>query len=139
MDLYNSKLKKLPQDTTYLDQLTEIGKATFGHKYHGTYSSDQIPKLKPNQCCILNLDKSTESGSHWIALARGSGSQSYVYDSFGRRGVTLIPALAWKTPGRVIDSDRDAEQGVTEENCGARCIAWLHVFYTQGVKRALTI
>ena len=139
MDSYNKRLKKLPQETTYLDQLTEIGKANFGSKYHGTYSSDQIPKLQPHQCCILNLDKSTESGSHWIALARGSGKQCYVYDSFGRRGVTLIPSLKWQMPGRVIDSDNDAEQGVTEVNCGARCIAWLHVFYSEGVEQALTI
>ena len=139
MNSYNKRLKKLPQETTYLDQLTEIGKANFGSKYHGTYSSDQIPKLQPHQCCILNLDKSTESGSHWIALARGSGKQCYVYDSFGRRGVTLIPALKWSVPGRVIDSDRDAKQGVMEVNCGARCIAWLHVFYSEDVKQALTI
>ena len=139
MNLYNKKLDTLTQDTTYLDQLTEIGESNFGDKYRGTFPSDQIPKLRPTQCCILNLDKSTEPGSHWIALARGSGSQSYVYDSFGRRGVTLIPALKWQMPGRVIDSDRDAEQGLVELNCGARCIAWLHVFYTQGVKIALSI
>ena len=139
MNVYTHKLKGLPQDTTYLDQLTDIGRANFGNRYRGTFPSDQIPKLRPNQCCILNLDKSTEPGSHWIALARGSGTQSYVYDSFGRRGVGLIPALKWSVPGRVIDSERDAEQGVMEANCGARCIAWLHVLYTQGVQRALSI
>jgi len=139
MNIYNRKLKTLTQETTYLEQLTELGKANFGDKYHGTYPSDHIPKLEPHQCCILNLDKSTEPGSHWISLARGGGKQCYMYDSFGRRGVTLIPALKWELPGKVIDSDRDSEQGIMEVNCGARCIAWLYVFYTKGVKRALEI
>ena len=118
MDSYNKKLRKLPRGATYLNELTDIGKTAFGHYYHGTYPS---------------------AGSHWIALARGSGTECYVYDSFGRRGVSLIPALKWKTPGRVIDSDRDAEQEIYEANCGARCLAWLHVFYTKGVKVALSI
>ena len=139
MDSYNKKLRKLPRGATYLNELTDIGTTAFGHYYHGTYPSDHIPKLKPYQSCILNVDKSNEPGSHWIALARGSGTECYVYDSFGRRGVSLIPALKWKTPGRVIDSDRDAEQEIYEANCGARCLAWLHVFYTKGVKVALSI
>jgi hypothetical protein len=139
MESYNKKLKKLPQRATYLTELTIIGKRTFGENYHGTYPSDQIPSLKPRQCCILNLDKSSEPGSHWVALARGNSTECYVYDSFGRRGVDLIPALNWSLSGRVIDSDRDAEQHVSESNCGARCLAWLHVLYTKGVKIALNI
>lgn len=139
MELYSKKLKSLPQKTTYLNELNRIGKQRFGSKYHGTYASDQIPKLKPMQSCILNLDKGNQPGSHWIAVARGRKNQCYVYDSFGRRGVELIPALRWKLPGRVVDSDRDIEQAINETNCGARCISWINVFYTQGIKKALTI
>ena len=67
MNSYKKELKKLPQGATYLSELTTIGKSTFGHFYHGTYPSDQIPKLKPHQSCILNVDKSNEPGSHcWL-------------------------------------------------------------------------
>ena len=140
MNKYNRLLDDLPKGVTYLKQLERICKKRFGKKFHGVYPSDQIPRLKPNQCCILNLDRTGEPGSHWIALYRSArGTQSFVYDSFGRRGVTLIPKLKWTSPGRVIDSDRDPEQLWSENNCGARCIAWLSVVYDQGIHMALTI
>jgi hypothetical protein len=134
MESYNKKLHSLPQHTTYLNELTKIGKAHFGSKYRGTFPSDRIPQLKSNQCCIINLDTSNEPGSHWIAVARGKGLQCYAYDSFGRKASKLIPALSG-----VIDSQQDAEQALIEVNCGARCIAWLYVLYAKGVKVALTI
>ena len=139
MDQYLNYLQQLPQGVTNLSQLTKLAERRFGTRFHGTYASDQIPRLSPMQSCILNLDTSSGPGSHWIALVRGKGTQCYVYDSFGRRGVQLIPALAWHSPGKVIDSDLDPEQGVSESNCGARCIAWLEVFYQHGARIALTI
>ena len=140
MNLYNQALKKLPRGMTYLDQLTTIGQRMFGDRYVGTFPSDKIPRLKHNQSCILNVDRSTEPGSHWVALYRGKGDTCYVYDSFGRSGITLIPALLdWSTPGRVIDADRDAEQEEHETDCGGRCIAFLYVVYVKGIRKALTI
>ena len=139
MELYNDILKTLPQGTTYLEQLNEIGNVLLGARYKGTFASDQIPVLEPYQSCILNVDKKSEPGSHWIALIRGAKRECFVYDSFGRSGVDLIPHLKWEMPGRVIDSDQDAEQGIFEMNCGARCLAWLYVFYSEGSDVALTI
>ena len=36
-------------------------------------------------------------------------------------------------------SDRDAEQGADQTNCGARCIAWLLVCKNYGIKTAILI
>jgi hypothetical protein len=140
METYNKKLKQLPKSTTYSTDLTALGKKLFGKKYKGTFASDQIPILGPMESCILNVDKSHEPGSHWIALVRGKGQQGYVYDSFGRRGASLIPSLSKMPSGaRIIDSDLDAEQTISQLDCGARCLAFLYVFYTRGARVALTI
>ena len=140
MDSYRKNLQKLPKGTTYLTQLNKLGEKYIGAgNFVGTFPSDKIPKLQPGQCCILNVDRSTQPGSHWVAVARGPKSQCYVYDSFGRKGTDLIPNLRWKFPGKIIDSDRDGEQEIQETNCGARCISWLRVLYEKGIKVALSI
>jgi hypothetical protein len=116
--------------TTYLGQLEGAGKKLLKVKFKGVYPSDKIPKLNDlAPYCILNLDKSTEAGSHWIALAKIPNSpRSVIYDSFGRDYKSIIPDLNYSGNGRIINTDRDAEQKVLETDCGARCIAWLCVF-----------
>lgn len=124
--------------TTYLQELNGAGRKLLSVKFKGVFPSDKIPKLNAlSPYCILNLDKSTESGSHWIAVARRP-DDVVVYDSFGRPNDVIIPALAGSGNGRVIDTDPDAEQGITETNCGARCLAWL-VFYDRYGDEALLI
>ena len=49
---------------------------------------------------------------------------------------SLIPSLR---KYNITDAEGDAEQGVFESNCGARSLAWLDVFYRDGVRVALTI
>ncbi len=135
MELYTHELKTLPKGVTRQGELTLICRKRFGRKYHGTYGADQLPNLKPYESAIVNLDRSDQPGSHWIALYRGMGKKVYVYDSFGRLAGTLIPALK----GNVVDADQDAEQDVNESNCGSRCVAWLTVCYMVGVRHALSI
>ena len=36
-------------------------------------------------------------------------------------------------------TEDDPEQSVEEQNCGARCVAWLVVVAVKGIKIALTI
>tara|TARA_R110002096_G_scaffold18463_5_gene62875 strand:+ start:632 stop:1048 length:417 start_codon:yes stop_codon:yes gene_type:complete len=138
MEQYNKTLKKLPQTSTYGDHLTTLGKRMFGKKYKGTFPSDKIPSLTPMQSSIINLDDSSQGGSHWVVYARGKQKQHYMYDSFGRQGVKLIPKLK-KNKKNITDAELDPEQHYSEVNCGARCLAWLDVYYKQGIKKALTI
>ena len=111
---------------TYLDQLDKIGRKLFGTKFYGVYPSDKIPKLNMvKRYCILNLDKSTESGSHWVALALLKDGKTIFYDSFGRCHTKIIPSLNLSGNGRIINSEKDKEQKIREQNCGQRCLAFL--------------
>ena len=113
---------------TYLDQLDKIGKKLFGTKFHGVYSSDKIPKLNMvKRYCILNLDRSDQSGSHWVALAKLQDGKTIFYDSFGRCHTKIIPTLNLSGNGRIVNSEKDREQKIKEENCGQRCLAFLAV------------
>ena len=141
--LYNKILKDVERltgdKTTYLEQLNGVGKKLLGVKFKGVFPSDKIPKLNDlSPYCILNLDKSKEPGSHWVALAK-HGNNSILYDSFGRDNKQIIPALRYSGNGRIIDTDDDVEQKILETNCGARCTAWLKFFDEYGAKNAMLI
>jgi len=88
---------------------------------------------------IVNLDRSTQAGSHWIALAYHN-NKVYVYDSFGRQSTKIIPSL-W-TSGNVstiVDAQHDAEQDMSEQDCGQRSLAWLMFFDKWGASNAILI
>jgi hypothetical protein len=118
--------------TTYLKELEGAGKKLLGIKFKGVFPSDKIPKLNDlSPFCILNLDTSKEPGSHWVALAKYKNG-AVLYDSFGRRNQEIIPNLKFSGNGRIIDTDRDAEQKILETNCGARCLSFLWIFDKYG-------
>ena len=126
-------------NTTYLSELLEIGKKLLGDKFKGVYPSDKIPKLNElSPYAILNLDTSREKGSHWVAIAK-KDNNTYLYDSFGRRDTQIIPNLRFSGNGKIINTDDDQEQKVTEYDCGARCIAWLVFFDKWGADDAMLI
>ena len=148
--LYNEILKKqiyplVGDKSTYMDDLDRVGRKLLGIKFKGVFPSDKIPKLNDlKPYCILNLDKSTESGSHWISLAKLAENKPYensslVYDSFGRSNKKIIPSLQKSGNGIILDTDRDAEQEITQEDCGARCLAFLVFFDKYGVDVAKLI
>ena len=128
--LYNKTLRRLEKEmgteVTYQNALTLKGRKMFGDAYVGTFGSDKIPHLKLDECCIVNLDRSSESGSHWVAVV-GLKRHNLLYDSFGRPGSEILPSLR-----RSEDVDNDVEQAILEENCGPRCLAFLLCHYTLG-------
>lgn len=147
LEAYNKYLNKIVypligDKTTYLTQLLGAGKKLFGVKFRGVYPSDKIPRLNDlSPYCILNLDKSKEPGSHWIALAKlpHPSNESMVYDSFGRNYKKIIPLLSHSGNGRIKNTELDSEQQIQQTDCGARCIAWLLVFDKQGADVARKI
>jgi hypothetical protein len=128
--LYDKVLKEIiypltGDKTTYLNELNGVGKQMLGVKFKGVFPADKIPKLNDlSPYAILNLDTSKEPGSHWVSIAK-NGDETYIYDSFGRSNVKIIPNLRYSGNGRIVDTDKDVEQDVLETNCGARCVAWL--------------
>jgi len=126
-------------ETTYSTELDKAGLKLLGGKFKGIYPSDKIPILNDlKSYAVLNLDKSNEPGSHWVAVAHRNGV-TYLYDSFGRKASKIIPSLYHSGNGRVVNTDPDAEQKIMETNCGARCLAWLLLFDRYGTKMAKAI
>ena len=136
--LYNNILKGVIKpitgdQTTYLDEILGAG------KFKGVFPSDKIPKLNDlSPYAVLNLDTSKQPGSHWVAIAK-QGNNTYLYDSFGRKNMKIIPNLIYSGNGRIIDTDYDAEQKIIETDCGARSLAWLVFFDKWGPDAAKLI
>ncbi len=142
--LYKTKLAEIEKyhvgdKTTYLNELNGAGKKILGVKFKGVFPSDKIPRLNDlSPYCILNLDSSKQGGSHWVALAKKDGG-AVLYDSFGRDNKKIIPSLQFSGNGRIIDTDKDAEQKILETNCGARCLAFLSIYDKHGYDYAKLI
>ncbi len=130
-DKYNKVLeqmkKTLGNDSTYSDTLDKVSRKQLGKKFHGVYPSDRIPQLtgiKPY--AIINTDKSTSPGSHWIGVGYNDDDDYYmIYDSFGRKTNKIMPGFRASFNGTVLATDSDAEQRMKENNCGQRALAWL--------------
>jgi hypothetical protein len=149
--IYCNYLKKViypltGKKSTYLSDLLGIGRKLFKVKFKGVFPSDKIPKLNDlSPYCILNLDKSSQSGSHWIALAKlphlypSGNSDTIIYDSFGRDYKRIIPNIQYSGNGTIKNTDRDKEQKPLQTDCGARCLAWLLVFDNYGSAAAQKI
>ena len=131
----------LGKQSTLASDLERIGKKMLGVKFKGVYASDKIPNLNNLSCyCIVNVDKSDMPGSHWMSIAKDTeGKGAILYDSFGRKNSKIIPSLQFSGNGRIIDCDRDSEQKISEDNCGARSIAWLIMYDTFGRDASLLI
>ena len=149
MSYYNVILerveKMIGKKSTLSTELELAGKKLLGVKFKGVYPSDKIPKLNNLACyCIVNVDKSNEMGSHWMAIVKDVNNKSsehgcILYDSFGRKNTKIIPSLRFSGNGRVLDTDRDAEQNKNEDNCGQRSLSWLVFYDTFGKDKAMLI
>ena len=133
-NIYKDYMKILKEyignDTTYNDDLERKGKKIFGSRFLGVFSSDKLPtNIKSREMYIANLDKSNESGSHWIAVYK-KNNKLYVYDSFGRKSKKIIPSIYRKKGAsiKIKDTQYDAEQHKKEENCGLRSMVALYMF-----------
>lgn len=140
--LYNRILKNiaypaLGKDVTFMNDLNSFGKLMLGKKFVGVFPSDKIPTLtKTSPYAIINLDKTGESGSHWISIVK-SGDKTYVYDSFARANFTIIPSLSNSNNGEIVDSDlSDREQKIIQNDCGARAISFILLSDTFGIELA---
>jgi hypothetical protein len=140
--MYKSILKKIVEPligdkSTYQNELETACIRLLGINFKGVYPSDQIPVLNGlKRYAIINLDRSTEPGSHWVSIAF-KDDKILVYDSFGRSTSKILPALYQSSNGSdIFDTDPDAEQTSNEMNCGARCLAWLLLFEHYGWRQA---
>lgn len=119
--------KSLGNKVTFEKDLNLMGRKLFGNNFRGVFPKDKQPKLKRGQSIIVNLDASTEPGSHWIAKYN-SGGKDWVYDSYGRKNIVK--------EGEKVKVSEEEKQKKTEKNCGPRSLAWLMTVYKYGVGHA---
>ena len=97
---------------TFKSDLEELGKQLMGDAFGGVFAlNEERPK---KEHCIVNKDNLGEPGSHWFVVC----PNNYVYDSLKKNGIK-----------------NDKEQADTEENCGARALAFC-VFHWHDSKSA---
>jgi hypothetical protein len=134
VDKVNRRLLKLmdhvlPNNASNFD-LDKVGRKLFGKKYAGTWPADKLPKLDSERpYCILNVDKSGLSGSHWIGCVYSKGD-ILVYDSFGRKSSKLMPDSFEGL--KIRDTEYDVEQKIEELNCGARAMTAILIYNDYG-------
>lgn len=147
LKIYNKYLKNIYKDLgkgeTDSNQLNQYAASLFGDKFAGVYASDQVPNLsKKSPYCIVNLDPSNKPGEHWVAVYLQNNDTVLLYDSFGRDANTLLKAFSkyFKKLGKkIINSDRDAEQLIIQDDCGQRCLSFLLCVQNYGYRNATLI
>ena len=87
--------------------------------------------MKTKTYAIVNLDDSTQVGSHWVAIVKEK-NKTYIYDSFGRKTYKILPELVQSGNGIIKETENDAEQGKEMEDCGQRSLASLMVYDKYG-------
>eukprot|EP00732_Lithocolla_globosa_P000482 Lithocolla_globosa_v1_NODE_146_length_5712_cov_12.381121.p2 type:complete len:418 gc:universal NODE_146_length_5712_cov_12.381121:363-1616(+) len=111
----------------------EIDKLMKQHRndgYKGTFSLDQVKHIKLPGSAILNLSKSNEIGSHWIALLVSSKSVE-IFDSFGDEPPTsLIKDLKLAKKEYQLKINRVKHQRANTSNCGYFAMKFLKDRYT---------
>lgn len=133
---YNSMLNKINQQmgtgSTDNHQLHKFGKKLFKKSFRGVFAANQIPKMNNGDLAIINLsDLGDGPGSHWIGLVK-TKEGALAYDSFGRRIHRILPKLIQSGNGIISETESDAEQSKSQDNCGQRCLAYLATYRRYG-------
>ena len=89
---------------------------------------DTLPKQTPHcvECGIVNLNMSSQSGSHWVCYHRNKSNRIY-FDSFGQ--ITPVEVQCHLKAGMefacgrdVIQRNTDIVQAVNTRVCGHFCL-----------------
>lgn len=85
---------------------------------------DQLSRMTPrqNECCILNLDSSQGSGTHWVAFVK-RGQHALYYNSFG--DIPPPREVTRYLRGNSIEYNYDAQQSFDTVICGHLCLKFL--------------
>ena len=87
--------------------------------YIGTFSKSNVPILKNNQSTIVNLAKSNDVGTHWIAM-KFINNKLFYFDSYG---IPYIPDIIRKkcSNSKIITKIYRIQSNDSNE-CGKFCI-----------------
>ena len=110
--------------------------------FRGVFMRDTLPK-KPKrvECSIVNLNKSNETGSHWVCFSKIGETRLY-FDSFGQDVPFEIirylkTSKEYQNDVAVIARNTDIVQRVNTHVCGHLCLFVLtslmreHLYYQE--------
>ena len=95
--------------------------------FKGVFMKDELPTTPQKQeCGIVNFNKSTEPGSHWVAYFK-DGEKRIYFDSFGQVIPTEIQKYLktkeeFQNDAPVIQRNTDIVQEPNTEICGHLCL-----------------
>lgn len=89
-------------------------------KFRGIYPIDLLPSNKKAGIYIVNLDPSTESGSHWVALE--TGRKNIYFDSYG---MAPRDRRLKKFLGKKYEKNLKRLQHPLSTTCGQWCLYFL--------------
>jgi len=128
-------IREFGNDAMYDSETTKVGKREIGDEFIGTFSVDNVPLKKHTFYAIVNVDKQSEPGSHWVAVYK-QDKKLYIYDSFSRGSKKLLSHLynqAKQLNLTVIDVNKKADQKGASQVCGPISLAWIIMTKKSGI------
>ena len=95
--------------------------------FRGVFMRDTLPDTPHDkECGVVNFNKSSEPGSHWVAYYKDGGKRIY-FDSFGQVAPTEIQKYLkseeeFRNNKPVIQHNTDIVQKVNTKICGQLCV-----------------
>ena len=96
--------------------------------FRGVFMRDTLPRQTPHsvECGVVNLNTSSQSGSHWVCYYRNKSDRTY-FDSFEQ--ITPVEVQRYLKTGvefvrgwEVIQRNTDIVQAVNTQVCGHLCL-----------------
>ena len=111
-------------DGTTNFELNELAAKLLIKNFKGCFMRDElIGNGNPNECMIINLDTSSNNGTHWAFLWIENNKPIY-YSSFG--DPMPMEVINYCHPHQILTSDIRI-QDFNEKNCGLYCILILYL------------
>ena len=120
-DEFINKFQKIEPLSNF--QIIEKSKELNIKNFKGVFMRDELTNMKPtnNECMIINIDHSSNEGTHWTSLFIDNGT-SYYFDSYGFEPTLEVKGYC-KEP-RYYNSFEI--QKINEVICGHYCIYVLY-------------
>ena len=131
MEKYKERYKHLlpsftEMDTLQIEKILRHNRIT--RKYFiGCFAADKIPKEIQRYPCsmVVNLEKASQNGSHWIAFFIINPEKILIFDSLLLPEIpTLIKKFISKFPNRVMNNV--PLQNPLLPTCGQHCISFIY-------------
>ena len=120
----------LPHGTMYSDEFDHFVDKLQIPNFVGVYMDNELPKRhKSEECGVLNLQKNTMRGSHWLCWAV-INETAYYFDSFGEPPNKSLKLYLNELP---IKRCAITVQHDSSKECGSLCLYVLY-FLFHGVK-----